>query len=362
MPRVRIKDVAEQAGVSTATVSHVINETRFVREETRERVLAAIEALNYQPSAIARSLATNATQTVGLIISDIANPFFTAVARGVQDEIHQHGYHTIFCNTDEDSAREDEYLRLLSARQIDGLIIAPTGVPSERLLRMHEADIPIVLLDRHIPELTLPIVEVDNESGAYEATRYLIELGHRQIAILVGMETISTQLMRLQGYERALREHGLPIDDTLIINADSRSYSNRLSLLDAPPPFFTNNQMTPTAYQALQQVLNLLHRPSAIFITNNEMTVGSLHALKERGLRCPEDISLISFDDHDWASIFSPPLTVVRQPTYQLGQTAAKLLLSLIKRESFKDPTCLPVELIVRESCHPVRAVTYMSQ
>ena len=126
MARVSIRDVAERAGVSTATVSHVINQTRFVREETRQKVIEAVEALNYQPSAIARGLATNSTQTIGLIISDIGNPFFTAVARGIQDEVRQHGYHTIFCNTDEDPAREDEYLRLLSARQIDGLIIAPS--------------------------------------------------------------------------------------------------------------------------------------------------------------------------------------------------------------------------------------------
>ena len=358
MARISIKDVAERAGVSTATVSHVINQTRFVREETRQKVLEAIETLHYQPSAIARGLATNSTQTIGLIISDIANPFFTAVARGVEDEINQHDYHTIFCNTDEDPAREDDYLRLLSARQIDGLIIAPTGVYSERLLRLHEADIPVVLLDRETPGLEVPLVGVDNEWGAYEATRYLVELGHRQIAILVGMETISTQRMRFKGYARALQEYRIAIDENLIIRADSRSYSNQLALLDSPPPtFLTNNQMTPTAYQALQSVLNSPNRPSAIFITNNEMTIGSLHALKERGLRCPEDISLISFDDHDWASIFSPPLTVVRQPTYQVGQTAAQLLLKLMNQQEFEAPICLPVELIIRESCRRLQDV-----
>lgn len=352
MARTSIKDVAERAGVSTATVSHVINGTRFVREETRQTVLDAIEALHYQPSAIARGLATNSTQTIGLVISDIANPFFTAVARGVEDEINQQGLHTIFCNTDEEPAREDDYLRLLSARQIDGLIIAPTGIYSERLLRMHEADIPIVLLDRETPGLDVPIIGVDNEGGAYEATRYLIELGHRQIAILVGMETISTQRARFQGYVRAMQEQGLAIDENLVIRADSRAYSNQLALIDSPPPAtLFNNQMTPNAYHALQQVLDSPHPPSAIFITNNEMTIGSLQALKERGLRCPEDISLISFDDHDWASIFLPPLTVVRQPTYQLGQTAAKLLLKLIRQHSMEGSVCLPVELIIRESC-----------
>ena len=352
MTRVRIKDVAQRAGVSTATVSHVINQTRFVSEETRQRVLEAIETLNYQPSAIARGLVTNSTQTIGLIISDIANPFFTAVARGVQDEIHQHGYHTIFSNTDEDPAREDEYLRLLSARQIDGLIIAPTGNRSERLLQMKEAGLPIILLDRAMPDLDAPVVGVDNEGGAYQATKYLIELGHRNIAILVGLETITTQVARFYGYKRALHEACLSIQENLIVRADSRSYSNQYSLFDNPPPvFLTNNQMTPAAYHALRQVLESPPLPSAIFITNNEMTIGALHALREHGLRCPEDISLISFDDHAWAPIFTPPLTVVRQPTYELGRWAACLLMKLLDHQQFDPPAPLPVEFIIRESC-----------
>ncbi len=352
MARVRIQDVAEKAGVSTATVSHVINETRFVREETRQRVLAAIDTLNYQPSAIARGLATNSTQTIGLVISDIANPFFTAVARGVEDEVNQFGYHTIFSNTDEDPKREDEYLRLLSARQIDGLIIAPTGVPSARLSRMADAETPIVLLDRELPGLDAPLVSVDNESGAYDATKYLVELGHKQIATLMGLESISTQLARLNGYKRALSEAGHSLDEALVVHADPRASANRLNTGDSSPPrFLTNNQMTPAAFYALQDLLDLPDRPSAIFVANNQMTLGTLYALKERGLRCPDDISLISFDDHDWAPLFSPPLTVVRQPTRQLGRTAASLLLHLINRQEVEPLVPLPVEFIIRESC-----------
>lgn len=352
MARVRIKDVAERAGVSTATVSHVINQTRFVSEETRQRVLEAIEVLNYQPSAIARGLATNATQTIGLIISDITNPFFTAVARGVEDEINRHGYHTIFCNTDEDPAREDEYLRLLFARQIDGLIIAPTGVRSERLIRMAEAEIPIVLLDRATPGLEAPLVGVDNEGGAYQATQYLIKLGHRRIGALMGMETISTQVERVNGYKRALQEAAIAVDEALIVHADPRFYGHQFDLSGSFPPMFpTNNQMTPGAYHALQKLLDLSDRPTAIFVTNNQMTLGTLYALKDRGLHCPRDISLVSFDDHDWAPLFTPPLTVVRQPTYQLGQRAAKLLMQLINHQEIEAPAPLPVEFIVRESC-----------
>jgi LacI family transcriptional regulator len=355
MPRVSIKDVAERAGVSTATVSHVINETRFVRPETRQRVLAAIEALNYQPSAIARGLATNATRTVGLVISDITNPHFTAVARGVEDEINQHGYHTIFCNTDEEPAREDEYLRLLSARQIDGLIITPTGVRSERLIHMAAAETPIVLVDRGTPGIKAPLVEVDNEAGAYQATRYLVELGHRRIAILSGLGRIPTLGARLAGYKRALREANIPLDEALIIRADPRFYNSqpyRPDGLGREPPL--NSQMTPSAYTALQALLDRPERPSAIFVTNNQMTLGLLYAITGKGLRCPADISLVGFDDHDWAPLFSPPLTVVRQPTYQLGQTAARLLMQLIKGQPVKLPAPWPVELVIRESCRPL--------
>ncbi len=352
MVRVNIKTVADRAGVSTATVSHVINQTRFVREETRQKVLEAVEALNYYPSTIARGLATKSTQTIGLVISDITNPFFTAVARGVEDEINQHNYHTIFCNTDEDPAREDEYLRLLFAHQIDGLIIAPTGVLSERLVRIAEVEIPIVLLDRTTPGIKAPLVGVDNECGAYEATRYLIELGHRRIGVLTGMDTISTLNMRVNGYKRALQEAGLPVDAALIVPADPRFHKNQpylpgSSLLES----ITNLQMTPTAFHALQKLLDLPDLPTALFVTNNQMVLGTLHALRERKLRCPEDISLIGFDDHDWAPLFAPPLTVIRQPTYQLGQMAAKLLMQLINHQEFESPAPLPVELVIRESC-----------
>ncbi|GAB4448179.1 MAG: LacI family DNA-binding transcriptional regulator [Anaerolineae bacterium] len=365
MARVSIKDVAEKAGVSTATVSHVINQTRFVSDETRDRVEQAIKELNYQPSAIARGLATNATQTIGLIISDITNPFFTAVARGVEDELNRHGYHTIFCNTDEDPEREDEYLRLLFAHHIDGLLIAPTGVESERLSLMAAADIPIVMLDRGTPGIEAPLVEVDNEAGGYHATKYLLELGHRRIGVLRGLETISTQVVRVEGYRRALREAGLAVDESLIVRADPHYHANQVFGFAGPEPtapeFLTNLQMTPNAFNALQQLLDLPDRPTAIFVTNNQMTLGALHALKQRNLLCPEDISIICFDDHDWAPLFSPPLTVVRQPTYHLGQAAAALLMDMINGVKIKLPAPLPVDLIVRESCRRLSATAPVS-
>lgn len=351
MARVSSKDVANYAGVSIATVSHVINGTRYVSDETREKVLAAISALNYRPNAIARGLVTNSTRTIGLVISDITNPFFTAVARGVEDEVGSRQYNTIFCNTDELPEREETYLHLLATQQIDGLIIAPTGVPSDTLCHLAASGVPVVQMDRRSPGLQAPLVGVNNEEGAYRAIQYLIRLGHRRIAFLMGLTTISTQVERLEGWKRALREAGLPVEEELIVQADPRFYGTLPSasgFVVRPAP---HHKTMPSAYEVLQELLNLRERPSAVFVASNQLTLGTLYAFRACGLRCPEDISLISFDDHDWAPLFSPPLTVVRQPTYRLGQTAARLLMHMINKESVEVPAPLPVELVIRASC-----------
>jgi LacI family transcriptional regulator len=349
------KDVARQAGVSIATVSHVINGTRFVSDETRQKVMDAIGALNYRPNAIARGLVTQSTRKIGLVISEITNPFFTAVARGIEDETISHRHNIILCNTDEDPEREEDRLHLLATQRIDGLIIAPTGVRCASLLAMAESGVPIVQLDRRSPGLEAPFVGVNNEEGAYQAISYLIGLGHRRIACLINLDVISTQAERCKGWERALREAGLPVDNDLIVRADPRFYgvlpgeAGSWSLVRP----VDHRQKMPSAYEVLQGLLNLPQHPSAIFVASNQLTLGTLYAFRAVGLRCPEDVSLISFDDHDWAPLFSPPLTIVRQPTYRLGQTAVQLLMQMINGESVEDPPPLQVELVVRASCGP---------
>lgn len=353
MTRASSKDVAKQAGVSIATVSHVINNTRFVSDETRQKVLEAIDALGYRPNAVARSLVTRSTRKIGLVIAEITNPFFTVAARGVEEEAISHQYNIVLCNTDEDPEREEEGLQLLAAQQIDGLIIAPTGIRSASLLALAESGVPIVQLDRSSPGLVAPLVGVNNEEGAYQAIRYLIGLGHQRIACLINLDRISTQSERLRGWERALREAGLPVDERLIVRADPRFYgvlpdaAGALSLVEPS----AHHQKLPSAYEMLHGLLKLPQRPSAVFVASNQLTLGTLYAFQASGLRCPEDISLISFDDHDWAPLFSPPLTVVRQPTYLLGQAAARLLLQMINGEPAEAPPPLPVELVARASC-----------
>ncbi len=353
MARVTIKDVASKAGVSIATVSHVINGTRFVTDETRRKVLDAITALNYQPNAIARGLVTNVTHSIGLVISEFTNPFFMAVARGIEDEILDHRYNIVISNTDEDPHREEVNLQLLAARQIDGLIIAPTGVPCASLLALAESDVPIIQLDRTSPGLAAPLVGVNNEEGAYQAIRYLIGLGHRRIACLIDLDVISTQRERLRGWARAMREAGLPAGDDLVVRADPRFYG----VLPGATGSFSlvrpsaERQTMPSAYEVLQDLLRSPQRPSAIFVANNQLTLGTLYAFKTCGLRCPEDISLVSFDDHDWAPLFCPPLTIVRQPTYELGQVAARLLMQMINGKPVEFPSLFQVELVIRASC-----------
>jgi LacI family transcriptional regulator len=355
MAKVRSKDVAKRAGVSVATVSHVVNNTRYVSAETRQKVLDAIEALNYQPNAVARGLATSITRKIGLVISEISNPFFTAAARGVEDEFLSNRYNIILCDTDEEPERENDCLHLLATQQIDGLIIAPTGVRSATLLAMAESGVPIVQLDRSSPGLATPLVGVNNEEGAYQAIRYLISLGHRRIACLINLDAISTQRERLKGWERALREAQLPASHDLIVRADPHFYGIRSdaagSLPLVRPP--TRDQKMPSAFEVLQSLLKSPQSPSAFFVASNQLTLGTLYAFRACGLRCPEDISLISFDDHDWAPLFSPPLTVVCQPAYQLGQTAAQLLMKMINGEPAETPPPLQVQLVMRASCAP---------
>jgi LacI family transcriptional regulator len=360
MGRVTIADVAKEARVSTATVSHVINSTRFVRDETRQRVNDAIAALGYAPSAVARSLVTNISQIIGVIVSDVTNPFFPAMVRGIEEKTLASGYNMLLGNTDEDPTREEDIVRLMMRQRVDGLIVAPTGLHCLPLLALAQSGIPIVQIDRTSPGLVAPLVGVDNEEGAYQAVSYLIGLGHRRIACLLGIETISTQIERLYGWERALREACLPVDDNLIVRADPRFYGTLPDAAGAIAPMrpTPDREKLPSVDDVLQPLLEGPEPPSAVFALTNQLALGTLYALKARGLRFPEDVSLVSFDDPDWAPLFSPPLTTVRQPAYQLGQAAGDLLMHMINRELAEPPPPLRVVLMKRASSGPPPRVT----
>ncbi|MBC7318277.1 LacI family DNA-binding transcriptional regulator [Candidatus Bipolaricaulota bacterium] len=327
-----IRDVARKAGVSVATVSHVINGTRKVAPETAARVRLAIEELGYHPNASAQALRTRATHTIGIVVSDISNPFFAALVRGAEDCARQHGYNVIICNTSEDLNNERTYLNLLSKRRVDGLLLAPTGKNNELITHLMDRGMFIVFIDRTPPNRQVPAVLSRNEEGAYQAASHLIMHGHKRIGIILGLPDVSTTWERLNGYRRALAEHGIEFDEQLLSYGFSSILEGQkacLSLLSQPNP------------------------PTAIFATNNLMTIGVIKALHQLGLRCPEDVSIVGFDDFEWAEVFNPPLTTVAQNPYEIGQRAADLLVELIAGKGEPKQVRVPVELKVRASVAP---------
>jgi LacI family transcriptional regulator, galactose operon repressor len=328
-----VRDVARRAGVSVSTVSHVLNRTRFVSDELRERVLAAMDELDFEPNAAARMLSLKRSNALGLIVSDIRNPFFASVARGVEDVAQERGYTVVLCNSDETLVREAACLKALQNRQVDGVLLASAGVADEYVARLVQAGYPIVLVDRDLPDLEISAVVLDNKGAAYSAVRHLIERGHRRIGMLSGRDSITTTIERVAGYEHALRESGIDPDPALVISGQSTSEGG-------------------TA--ATHALLDLVPRPTAIFSGNNLMSIGALHAISSRGLSVPQDIALVGFDDFPfpWADAFRPHLTTVAQPTYELGRQAAELLVDLLNGRSQSAPQRIVLDgkLVIRES------------
>jgi LacI family transcriptional regulator len=327
--RVSIGVVAARAGVSKTTVSHVLNGTRFVNPETRTKVETAIAELGYYPSSVARSLTTRKTATIAVVVSDISNPFFTAVVRGVEDGLQGRDYQLILCNTDEDVDKQERYLRALLSKRVEGIIIAATGDPSS-FLQIVARHIPTLFIDRQPPGRDEPTLSVDNEAAAYDAVMHLSQHGHRRIAAVVGLPQVSTSAERLAGYRRALSDSAVAFDASLVCTGNSR-IEGGMAAIDA--------------------LLALPDPPTAIFAANNLMTLGVLKLLGARGLRCPQDVALVGFDDHEWASCFTPPLTVVRQPTYDMGQAAVAVLLNRIHGGAAAPLPRMHAELVIRGSC-----------
>jgi LacI family transcriptional regulator len=317
--------------VSKSTVSHVINNTRFVEEETKQRVLSVIADLGYHPSLVARSLTTNRTGTIGVIVSDATNSFFGDVLRGIEDILQPLNYSLVVCNTDEILERENHYIDLLLRQRVDGIIAAATSQKWEVLNRAPLQHTPVIFLDRAYEGMEGPFVGVDNLGGAYLGVNHLIDYGHRDIGILAGFQRLSTMRERLAGFQKALRENKIEIPTEWMIESGLGIEPGRESAL---------------------QILSLPKRPSALFISNNFLTLGAMLAIRELGLRCPDDISLVGFDDHPWSAVSCPPLTVVRQPSRRLGQEAARMILSQIEGDEIPpERVILECELVIRESC-----------
>ena len=317
-----------------ATTSAVINRKGTVSPKLTQRVLNAMESLDYYPDQIARSLKLRQTRTIGMVIPDITNPFFTDVIRGVENEARAHGYSLILCDSEEDPALEQTNLNTLFARRVDGVLVAPTNayVAQDRLIRRQ---FPLVYLDRIPPGFTGSAVVINNLEAAYDATRHLIALGQRRLAIITGSLNLSTGQDRLEGFRKALQQAGLPLHDEYLQRGDFQlesGHSCGLRLLQLPMP------------------------PTAIFCCNNQMTLGLMRALSQLGVNCPERVSVLGFDDFEWAANFRPRLTSVAQPALEMGKQATQMLLRKIESVKERDKgyeekvVVLAAELRVRDS------------
>lgn len=328
-----IKEVAKAADVSVGTVSNVLSGASKVSSANRERVVKAIRALDYYPNHAARSLKTRQTQLLGMVISDITNPYFPLVARGAEDAALEHGYLLIASNTDHQVEREKRVLTVLRNRRVDGilLVVAPNGDDSSHIKEITGSGTAIVCLDRIPAGLKLSSVTVDAIHGTEMCIRHLISMGHRSIAIITGNMQLQNAIDRLQGYRNALREAELPVEESLILKGDFK---------------FTSG------YLLTKELMLGPKRPTALFVSNGVMGLGSLKALKEMSIRCPEDLALAVFDELPGAGSFSPEVTAVVQPAYEIGFRGAKLLIEQIEsgRRDEVVEIYLKSELRIRES------------
>ena len=332
MKRATIRDVANAAGVSLSTVSRVLNRHPGVDSSLQERVQVAVDQLGYQPNRWAQRLRSEMSSVIGLVISDIENPFFTSIVRGVEDVAYDHQMTVFLCNTDEDPRKQERYVDVMAEERVAGLIIAPAhGESMGALQKLRDAGIPIVLLDRDIGAQKIDAVLVDNVAGAYSAAQHLIALNRRRIALVNGDTSIKTFEDRYKGYRKALADAGIRFNKDFVVET---------------APKIERSQ------QATVELLQRRPRPDAIFAGNNLITIGVLKAIRQLKLKIPEEIALVGFDDMPWSSELCPPITSIAQPTYELGKEAAQLLIRRLQNANgFHQTITLHTRLIVRESC-----------
>jgi LacI family transcriptional regulator len=329
-----MKQVAERAGVSISTVSHVINNTRVVSEDVRRRVLGIIAEMRYVPSAVARSLKNDKTNTIGVLVPNSSNPYFAELIRWIEDAAFELGYHIILCNAHGGAQKQTAYLRLLTEKRIDGLVLVASGADDEQdLLQRHES-IPIIQLERALPGLDADLVQGGQEEGAWQATRHLIELGHRTIACVSGPENLPRSRERVGGFMRAMREAGLDVPADAVIHVEFTSAGG---------------------HAAFGRLLARPHRPSAVFVTSDLMAIGGLCAASSAGVRIPGELSVVGYDDIGAACYAAPPLTTMAPPKREMARLAITRLIERIRggHEPLRS-IALASSLIVRASTAPL--------
>jgi LacI family transcriptional regulator len=333
--RITIKDVAKDAGVSVATVSNVVNNTKPVADKTRKKVLKSIEKLDFRMNRMAHNLKVGKSHTIAFVVADMTNPFFLNIAVGIEHVLRSHGYSLILVNSDERLRVEKEQIDNLMNQSIDGIVIAPTTNNHEYLKDYMGPDFPLVFIDRKPKGVSRDCVLTDNYSASYDAASYLIGLGHRSVGLISGLVGLTTSFEREEGFIQAFKDNGIDFPQKNILNGDGRKRSG---------------------YFLMQQLENNSDI-SAVFVTNNLMALGALNYLNENQIAIPEDISFVMFDEYEWASIYRPALTVIRQNISALGEKAAEVLLEQIEHGMNADRERvfrMPAELVIRSSCRNI--------
>lgn len=308
--RVTITEVARLAGVSLGTASHVLNNTSSVSEKLRKRVLDAVQELNYTPNLVARSLRSKATGTVGVIVSNLENPFFTEVAQAIQDTVYKLGYHVIICSSYEDPNVERGHILTLLSKQVDGLVIAPTGEQNDLLATLNKEGVPMVIVSRRLQNLRVPAVISDNVDGCRKATNHLLERGYRRIGILLHDKGASVSNDQLTGYRDALTASGKKYDENLV--------------------GWTRNNVE-SGVELTEKLMQVSDPPTAVICSTAMLTIGTLEYIRSRKLSCPDDLAVIGFGNMPWARVMSPRLSHVTQPTLEIGKQTVQQLLSVMK-------------------------------
>jgi LacI family transcriptional regulator len=327
-----VADIARAAGVSVATVSRVLNSSPKVAQPTRRRVLRVLDELGYAPNNLARNLRARALRVFGLVIPDIRNPVYTALQRGVEDVARASGFFVLLANTDEAPEREAEYLRMLLAERVAGVIVVPTAnARLEDVRSLLRARIPVVALDRPLPGAEVDTVQPDRGRGVWLAVEHLHAHGHTAIGLLNGPADLASAMQRGDAFHAALRTRGLADGSAVQAHGDFREEGG---------------------YQAAKTLLDSAHRPTALLVANNLMALGAIRAAAELGIRIPDDLALIAFDETEWAAFVAPPLTTVAHPVHELGRTAAELLERRLAEPDRPSVTVLlRPKLVVRASC-----------
>jgi LacI family transcriptional regulator len=327
---VTIYDVAREANVSMATVSRVVNGNPNVKPSTRKKVLEAIERLGYRPNAVARGLASKKTTTVGVIIPDISNIFFAELARGIEDIATMYKYNIILSNSDQNKEKELHLLNTMLAKQVDGILFMGGNITEEHVNEFQKSPVPIVLAATIEPNNTIPSVNIDYEQAAFEAVAYLLEKGNKRVAYVTGPTDDPINQKKLAGYRRALETHGLTYDENLIIEGDN-SYDSGI--------------------EAYEKIMELAEKPTAVFAGTDEMALGIIHSAQDHGVRIPDQLEVVGFDNTRLATMVRPRLTTVMQPMYDIGAVAMRLLTKYMNKENVENHiVILPHRIEYRES------------